>query len=295
MIIGLSVYMAVILFVGLSAYKAIQYARMPLHGRMELYPVPQEKGRHTYGGSYMEEPEWWKKPRQVSKLSEIADMLKEMLLIKKLFDNQRSLWWVSYSFHLGLYLLMAWTIFIIVGALTELAGVSVSATASLWTALLYYLTILTGVIGFIIATVGVFLLLIRRCTDPVLSKYTTPQEYFNLLLLLSALISGVAVWMPDLTFSAARQLTAGLLTLSMQADMIQVVHLILLDVTLIYIPLSKMGHYVGKYFTFHKILWENEPNLAGSSMESKVKAALHGQTNTTWAASHVEPPSVPEA
>ncbi|MFY9121343.1 MAG: nitrate reductase gamma subunit, partial [Syntrophomonadaceae bacterium] len=139
--------MAVILFVGLSAYKAIQYARMPLHGRMELYPVPQEKGRHTYGGSYMEEPEWWKKPRQVSKLSEIADMLKEMLLIKKLFDNQRSLWWVSYSFHLGLYLLMAWTIFIIAGALTELAGVSVSATASLWTALLYYLTILTGVIG----------------------------------------------------------------------------------------------------------------------------------------------------
>ena len=295
MILGLSVYVAVILFFGLSVHRAIKYARMPLHSRMELYPVPQEKGRHTYGGSYMEEPEWWKKPRQVSKFSEIVDMLKEMLFIKKLFDNQRLLWWVSYSFHLGLYLLMAWAILLIAGALTDLVGVSVSAHASLWTALLYYLTILTGVIGFTIATVGVFLLLVRRLADPVLSKYTTPQEYFNLLLLLATLVSGVAVWMPDLTFTAARQITAGLLTLSIQAAMIQVIHLILLVVTLIYIPLSKMGHYIGKYFTFHKILWENEPNLSGSPMENKVKAALNGQAKTTWATSHVEPPSAPEA
>lgn len=295
MILGLSVYTAMLLFIGLSIYKAVKYAQMPLHGRMELYPVPQEKGRHTYGGSYMEEPEWWRKPHQVSKVSEIIDMLKEMLFIKKLFENQRSLWWASYSFHLGIYVLIAWILLMVAGALTELAGISVSAHASLWTALLYYLTILTGVIGFAITTVGAFLLLVRRLSDPVLARYTTPQEYFNLVLLLAALISGVAVWTPDLTFAAARQITADLLTLSIAADTVQVIHLILLDVTLIYIPISKMGHYVGKYFTFHKILWENEPNISGSHMENKVKAALDNTATTTWAAPHMQPPSAPEA
>ncbi|MFY9323550.1 MAG: respiratory nitrate reductase subunit gamma [Syntrophomonadaceae bacterium] len=295
MILGLSVYIAVILFFGLSAYQVIKYARMPLHGRMELYPVPQEKGRHTYGGSYMEEPEWWSKPRQVSKLSELTDMLKEMLFIKKLFDNQRSLWWSSYSFHLGIYFLIGWMVLLVIGVLTEFAGAPVSLHASLWTGLIYYLTIVTGVVGFAIATAGEFFLLVRRVFNPVLKKYTTPQEYFNLVLLLATLVSGIIVWGPDLTFNTARQVTAQILTLSVVPNTALVVHLILLEVMLVYIPPSKMGHYVGKYFTYHKILWENEPNTAGSSMESKVKAALNQKARTSWAASHIEPSSAPEA
>lgn len=268
---------------------------MPLHARMELYPVPQEKGRHTYGGSYMEEPEWWRKPHQISKSSEIVDMLKEMLFIKKLFENQRSLWWMSYSFHLGIYMLGVWAILLIAGVLTEFAGISVSAHASFWPALVYYLTIATGVIGFAIITVGVFLLLMRRVFDPVLNKYTTPQEYFNLVLLLAASITGIMVWTPDLTFAAARELTAQILTLSVAASPLLVIHLILLEVLLVYIPPSKMGHYVGKYFTYHKILWENEPNLVGSPIEDKVKAALTNKPTTAWGASHIQTPSAPEA
>ncbi len=293
MIVGLSIYLAMLLFIGLSAYTAVNYARMPLHGRMELYPVPLEKGRHTYGGSYMEEPEWWRKPRQISKVSEIIDMLKEMLFIKKLFNNQRSLWWISYSFHLGIYFLMAWTVLLIAGALTNFAGASVNAHASLWTALLYYLTILTGVVGFIITTLGVALLLLRRIFDPVLKKYTTPQEYFNLILLLAALVSGIVVWSPDLTFATARQITADAITLSVVPNTALFIHLILWEVMFIYIPISKMGHYVGKYFTFHKILWENEPNIKGSHMETRVKTALGNRATTTWAAPHMQPQSTP--
>lgn len=295
MILGLSVYIAVILFFGLSAYQVIKYARMPLHGRMELYPVPQEKGRHTYGGSYMEEPEWWSKPHQVSKISELADMLKEMLFIKKLFDNQRSFWWSSYSFHLGIYVLIGWTVLLVIGVLTEFAGASVSLHASLWTGLVYYLTIMTGVVGFTITTAGTFFLLVRRIFNPVLKKYTTPQEYFNLILLLATLVTGIIVWGPDLTFNTARQVTAQVLTLSVVPSTSLVIHLILLEVMFVYIPPSKMGHYIGKYFTYHKILWENEPNTAGSPMESKVKAALNQRATTFWSAPHMESPSVPEA
>lgn len=274
MILGLAMIIAALLFIVLSGYKAYLYARMPLHGRMELYPVPAEKGRHQYGGSYMEEPEWWRKPRQTSKTSELIEMLKEMLFIKKLFQHQRSLWWISYAFHLGIYFMIAWTLLLLAGALTDLAGISVSAHASLWTGLLYYLTIFTGTIGFIITTAGAALLLLRRVADPVLKKYTTPQEYFNLLLLLAVLLSGIIVWSPDLTFAASRQLTAGVLLLDVTANTALTIHLLLLAVMFIYIPLSKMGHYVGKYFSFHKVLWENEPNVPGSLMESRVKSSL---------------------
>ena len=80
MILGLTIITAAILFIILSLYKAVSFAHMPLHARMELYPVPQEKGRHKYGGSYMEEVEWWHKPRQISRTSELIDMMKECCL-----------------------------------------------------------------------------------------------------------------------------------------------------------------------------------------------------------------------
>jgi nitrate reductase gamma subunit len=293
MILGLSVYAAGILFVVLTAYKAATYAKMPLHGRMELYPVPSERGRHIYGGSYMEEVEWWRKPHEVSKVTEIIDMMKEMLFIRKLFDNQRPFWWMSYSLHLGIYFMIAWTFLLIAGAFTDLAGLSVSAHASWWTAFLYYLTIITGAVGFILSTAGALLLLVRRIIDPILKKYTTPQEYFNLTLILAALVSGIILWSPDLTFNAARQFTADAITLSVIPNATLVIHLIILEVMFIYIPISKMSHYVGKYFSYHKVLWENAPNVVGSHMEMKVKNALSNQAKTKWSAPHMQPPAAP--
>ena len=290
MILGLTIITAAILFIILSLYKAVSFAHMPLHARMELYPVPQEKGRHKYGGSYMEETEWWSKPRQISKTSELIDMMKEMLFIKKLFVNQRSLWWISYAFHVGIYFLFAWTFLLVAGAVTEFAGLSVSLHAMWWTAILYYLTIFTGVIGLFMTGLGAAFLLLRRIFDPILSKYTTPQEYFNLLLLLATLISGIIIWSPDLTFTSARQVTAQALTLSIVPTTALMVHIILLAITFVYIPLSKMSHYVGKYFTYHKILWENEPNVAGSEMEQRVKNAMQNKPVTKWSASHIQPP-----
>jgi len=58
-------YLSILLFVGISARKAYQFAKMPLHGRMELYPVPKENG-FEHGGSFYEEVAWWSKPHEVS-------------------------------------------------------------------------------------------------------------------------------------------------------------------------------------------------------------------------------------
>ena len=40
------------------ATRFLRYLIMPTHLRWELYPLASEKKR-TWGGSYLEEPEWW--------------------------------------------------------------------------------------------------------------------------------------------------------------------------------------------------------------------------------------------
>ncbi|HZK56292.1 MAG TPA: respiratory nitrate reductase subunit gamma [Desulfosporosinus sp.] len=295
MLLSLIAYLSILLFVGISVYKAYKFAKMPLHGRMELYPVPKEKG-FEHGGSFYEEVAWWSKPHEVSHFREIMEMMKEILFIKKLFENQRPFWWISYALHLGIYFLMAWTMLLVVGAASELNGIIVASDGpSIWGLLIYYLTVATGILGLILATLGSALLFLRRLFDSTLKKYTTPQEYFNLLLLFAALFSGIITWGSDLSFTTAREVTANLVTFTnFDATGMQTINIILVGIMLTYIPISKMSHYVGKYFTFHTVLWDNSPNIKGSAVEQKVKKATSYRPTTSWSAPHIKGPNLPK-
>ena len=289
MLLSLIAYLSVSLFVGISIYKAYRFAKMPFHGRMELYPVPKEQG-YEHGGSFYEQELWWTKPRKVSHMTEIIEMLKEIIFIKKLFENQRPMWWISYALHLGIYLLMAWTILLVIGAITVINGIMVAANSpSIWGLLLYYVSLATGVFGLVIGAFGSGMLFLRRLFNSTLRKYTTPQEYFNLLLIFAAIVTGIFTWMTDLTFSTARDVTANLITFTpFEANGLLSWHIILVGIMLTYIPISKMGHYVGKYFSFHTVLWDNTPNLDGSAVERQVKKATSYRPTTSWAAPHIK-------
>ena len=52
-------YAALLIFIAASLSRIIKVAKMPVHLRWELYPVPHERGRAHYGGSRLEENEWW--------------------------------------------------------------------------------------------------------------------------------------------------------------------------------------------------------------------------------------------
>ena len=283
---GVYLYATVICFLGISCYQAWRYANMPLHGRMELYPVPGEKGHH-HGGSYYEQAGWWERPRETSGGTEVKEMLKEMLFIKKLFANQKPFWWLSYALHLGLYLLIAWTVLTVVCAISILSGLTGGPGLPAWFGLLCFLSDLVGIVGFVLTGVGAAALFLRRTVDNVLKKYTTPQEYFNLILLFAVAVSGLLAWGmgrvdgPPRTVAGMLTFDAPVLTFS------QTVHFVLLGIAWVYIPLSKMSHYVGKYFSFHKVLWENQPNLPGSEIERQVIQAAMLPANRTWAAPHV--------
>lgn len=260
-------------------------------------PKKLEKRGH-YGGSYYEELEWWNKPRQISHAGEIKEMLKEMLFIKNLFVNQRSQWWISYAMYLGIYLLSLWTVLLLVGAVTELFGLPLSTAEGVstnpWASLVYYGTFLSGAARMLLVTIGSAGLFLRRIFDHTLSKYTTPQEYFNLLFIFAVAVSGLIVWSGNPTFNCGREIIKGLLTFSpIQADTALTVHILLLGFLLIYIPQTKMSHYVGKYFAFHNVLWENEPNLRNSKMEEIVREALSYKPKVSWSTPHINPGAAP--
>ena len=91
-------------FVG-TAYRAYRMAKMPVHLRWDLYPIPHEKDKGHYGGSYFEEIDWWTKPAEVSIRSELKEMAREIIFIQSMYHNNRPLWFFSFPFHFGLYLI----------------------------------------------------------------------------------------------------------------------------------------------------------------------------------------------
>ncbi|MEG6520594.1 respiratory nitrate reductase subunit gamma [Desulfotomaculum sp. 1211_IL3151] len=295
MLLTVFVYVSILAFIGLSLYKAYQFAKMPMHGRWELYPVPKEPGeKGHYGGSYYEDVEYWNKPREVSHSGEIIDMLKEMLFIKNLFVNQKRQWWLSYALHLGIYLLGLWTILLAVGAIMDLSGMPITTaegvSANAFAAFIYYLTFAAGAAGALLLAFGSVSLFLKRIVNNTFAKYTTPQEYFNLLFLFAVVASGLVVWIGDPSFNYGREIFKAMFTFSaIEANTALTIHILLLGAVMIYIPQTKMSHYVGKYFAFHKVLWDNEPNIRNSQMESVIKEAISYKPNASWSAPHINP------
>ncbi len=80
---------------GTYTYRSIKYALMPVHLRWELYPVPHEEGR-KYGGSYLQEPEWWTKPRKRSLISDILFIIKDYLFFIQYLRLNKGYWSVLY-------------------------------------------------------------------------------------------------------------------------------------------------------------------------------------------------------
>lgn len=282
-------WLALGFFAGALAFKFIRYARMPLHVRWELYPVPHEKGRSRYGGSFFEELDWWKKPRQKSLTGELRAMFAEMLWIRALRENNRPLWFVSFPFHFGLYLLIAFLVFLAAGAVLLPAGAGpAAASGSLFARGLAGLTVLCGGAGLLLGACGAIGLLLRRVLDEKLRLYSAPSDYFNLLLVLAVEGLGLAVWLGgDRSFAQHREIVAGLLAFRplQPAGWLIAAEAILFFFFLCYLPFTHMTHFLAKYFLYHKVRWSDEPNLPGSRIEGQVRDLLGEPVR--WSASHV--------
>jgi len=282
-------YTCLIIFIAGLSWRIYKYASLPVHLRWELYPVAHEIGK-PYGGSYLEDEGWWRRPRKINLLGESTVFLREIIFFREYFRSNRRLWLFVYPFHLGLFLLVAWVVMLLIGAILALNGLTVSAISSnVWLQLTFYLTLVSGIAAFILGVFGTAGLLLKRSFDEDLRNYTAPIDYFNLLGILLIFLTGLLFWtLEDMPFNAARGFVQGLLSFkTAEAGPLMTANIVLSALFLAYMPFTRMVHYVAKYFTYHKVRWDDEPNTRGSKLEGKVKELLTRPEN--WSAPHIRP------
>jgi nitrate reductase gamma subunit len=275
-------YALVAVFVVGFAVRTVRLARMPVHLRWELAPIPHEKGKGHYGGSYLEELEWWTKPREKSLMAELKYMFLEIVFLKAVWEHNRRLWWFSFPFHAGLYALALAAAALVLATAASFLGVAGAGAPALRTA-----CTIVGAIGYGLGTIGSVGLLATRALDGRMRGFTSPAAVFNVALLLAVFVSGLGAVAATDYFAGV----TGFLSALGRADQgtavpgLVMLHMGLTLVFLAYLPFTKMMHFVAKYFTYHEVRWNDEPMTTGSAMEREVQALL--AQSVTWAGPHV--------
>jgi nitrate reductase gamma subunit len=289
-------YFAFIFIVLISAAKVIKIARMPAHLRWELAPIPHEKGKNRYGGSYLEEFEWWHKKQRRSLAAVVIYMAKEIFLLKGVWKNNRTLWPFSFSMHTGIYLVILSILLHVINALIIITGTSASILD-----VFVNIAAVIALAGYILGGFGTIGLILKRSLDAGLRYFGTFSVYFRLVFLAAAFISGIIAWFYTTDFASTMSLFArNLLTLDSAITITTplVVHIVISLLFLIYLPLTDMAHFITKYFTYHAVRWNDTPlnekmeaELSGLKSQTSSWAAPHIPTGKTWSEIAAEKPN----
>lgn len=258
--------------------KFYQISQLPVNVRWEIYPLPSESGeRKRYGGSYLEEVDWVKKKHEKSIIAEFTEPLKEILFLHRVKEfNPYGLWVWSMFLHWGVWLIFLWVLLIIVASIFE--GFNLSNFV-----FIAYLAYILGVIG----SAG---LIIKRISNKNLKLYTSGIEYLNLIFLLILFATGFLMISGEDSVNEVLSYVGGILIFDIslyEISSITLVHFLLFKLFLIYIPFSKFFHGPVKFFTFHKILWDDNFQKKGSPEEKKISQQLNYRVR--WAGPHILP------
>jgi len=247
--------------------RMVKYARAPLHVRWEFYRTSS-----TY-----ELVDWWTKPH-TSLGEKLKSVALDIFLLREYFRRNRGFWYWLYTFHIGLYLLVIWHLWIfIVPVVTKVDSNSI-------------VSVVWGHVATFLVFIGAAGILIRRLTDKELKAHYSPLHYFKWLFILITLGGGfyaVQVYFGgNMTevFSYVRGQLAFELEHKLNPPVVTALHVLFVSPWLIYLPL---GHVMQIFFRyFHELRWDHVPNTRGSSIERKVQKLL-GQT-VTWSAPHIQ-------
>jgi nitrate reductase gamma subunit len=275
------VYLSVLIFLVACITRAVRIARAPMHLRWELQPVPHEKP----GKSMFEKVDWWEHAREKNHFGELAIMIPEILLLRGVWEHNRSLWFPSFALHFGLYMLIGNMVLAMALAIMLITGGTAGAGFGL---ILMQAIKGLAVVGGGLGTIGCVTMFIKRISDPGMSKYATPSHYFNLLHLGAIYLTALLWAMLDTGFVVGVSgLYAGIFTLNAipALPIIGLVHVAVVLLFFVYLPFTHMTHFFTKYFTYHSVRWSDEPNLPGSKLE---KSIVKNVTQpVSWAAPHI--------
>ncbi len=263
----------------------------PLHLRWELYPLPREgPERALYGGSRLEDLDWWKRRQIPSRWQEWTCMASEILFLRGLAKENRRLWRVSFPFHAGLYLTLVCFGLLVLHGLLSISLRPVCGSPG--PAALSGAIALSGWSGMVMGAAGGVGLLWRRLTDRDLQACSTFSDYANLLFFCLFFLCGLMSILPgDWFLEGARAYVSGLLTGGRNPDgyvpgrsLTGAVAIVTASLLIAYLPFTHMSHMTMKYFLYHRVRWDDAPNLPGGNLEGAVKENLGRRP--TWMADH---------
>jgi nitrate reductase gamma subunit len=275
------VFAAILIFLIVATYRTLAIIRLPVHLRWELAPIPHEKGKGKYGGSYLEEYEWWNKPQRRSRIAPLIYMVTEIFLLRGIWRHNRALWPLTFAFHLGIYLIFAMILLSVVNAVLTIAEVPLSVLN-----VFLGITSVLAVVGYLLGGLGAIGLILKRALDSSLRPFNTFTKYFNLLFLGALFISGAYAWFSSPDFALEISLfIKRLVTLNAGVTLTLplALHIIISLLFLIYLPLTDMIHFIAKYFTYHEIRWDDKPQ--DERMKKELRRLL--SQPVSWSAPHI--------
>lgn len=187
-----------------------------------------------------------------------VDTIEELLVFKSLFKGEdKSLWFWAWMMHIALFMIIGGHIMGITYLGNEFVPLGLSAKAS---------QILSGQLGSIfglLAAVGLAVLLYRRTAVPEVKALSNPAEFFDILLLLLVVITGLHMRLTtiEVDLESVRAYMIGLLTLHpipIPNNSAFIAHFFLVNILLLCFPFSKLVHFAG-FFVNRIMLNEAAP------------------------------------
>jgi nitrate reductase gamma subunit len=261
-------YGSIIFCVIASAVRMTKYVSAPLHLRWDLYR----------GSSVYELTDWWKgSPRHLG--GRLRGVILDVLLLREFYRRNRSFWYFLFLFHLGLYLLFVWHLWLLFTAVTI-------PFEAAWDGGLVF-----GHIGTALSFIGGSGIVIKRAVDKELNVYYPRIHYVKWLLILLILAGGfLAVVfhfdsdMPQLLRYVNIQVTFQDLEHKLHPALGPASHVFFVSFWLLYLPFSHVLRIFFRYYQYFR--WDDVPNTSGSTIERKVKENLDRPVG--WSAPHIK-------
>jgi nitrate reductase gamma subunit len=127
-----------------------------------------------------------------------------------------------------------------------------------------------------------------RLIDAPLRENSSLSHYFNIVLI-GAIYASLLIWLlnGEEAIGTLVKFYAGLISLSSLPELSTAAyfHIFTVLVFIIYMPFTHMTHMFMKYFLYHSVRWEDEPNIPGSELNKKLTQQL--SYPISWSAKHI--------
>lgn len=218
---GFLPYLVAAAFLVGMAYRVYAWLRAPQPGKMTLFPTQQG--------------------------STLREVLAEILLFPSLFRGDRVLWGFSWVFHatLALVFLGHWRV------ITRLPDQALLATGMSESGIDRMSSVVGGAAGIVLLATGIVLLM-RRITIHRVRDISGAGDFFSLLLIIAIISTGNLMRLTahfDLAQTREWALSLLLFSPSVPGNSTFLVHALLAQVLIAYIPCSKLLHFGGIFFT----------------------------------------------